>query len=129
MTDIGLLIMRVCLGGMLAAHGMQKVFGFFSGPGISGFAKYLTSLGFAPATFWAYVAGCTELAGGLLLVIGLFTRGAAAWLFIFMCIIIIKVHFSRGFFMQNGGFEYPLVIASVCLALALMGGGKYAVMK
>ena len=129
MMDIGLLVLRVCLGGMLMAHGMQKLFGYFGGPGISGFAKYLTSLGFAPPTFFAYFTGCTELLGGFLLVIGLFTRGAAAWLFIFMCIIIFKVHFSNGFFMQNNGFEYPLIIASVCLALALMGGGRYAVVK
>jgi len=114
---------------MFMAHGMQKLFGFFDGPGIKGFAQYLTGIGFAPAILWAYVTGCTELLGGLLLVLGLFTRGAAAWLVMFMVIAIVKVHLSKGFFSQNGGFEYPLIIASVCIALVLMGPGKFAVMK
>ena len=129
MADFGLLILRVCLGGMFMSHGMQKLFGFFGGTGISGFSKYLTSLGFAPATLWAYIAGCTELVGGLLLVIGLFTRGAAAWLCIFIIIAGVTVHLSKGFFIQNGGFEYPFIIASVCIALAIMGGGKFSLTK
>jgi putative oxidoreductase len=129
MVDFGLLILRVCLGAMFALHGMQKLFGSFGGPGISGFSKYLTSLGFAPATLWAYVAGCTELLGGLLLVLGLFTRGAAAWLCVFIIIAAVKVHLYNGFFLQNGGFEYPFIIASVCIALAIMGGGKYSLIK
>lgn len=129
MIDIGLLILRVCLGAMFALHGMQKVFGLFAGPGVNGFAKYLASIGFAPPVFWAYVAGCTELVGGLFLVLGLFTRGAAAFLCALILIAAVKVHLKNGFFLQNGGVEYTFIIASVCIALALMGGGKYSVIK
>jgi putative oxidoreductase len=129
MTDIGLLIMRVCIGVMFMGHGSQKLFGLFGGPGINGFAKFLGSIGFAPAVFWAYVAGCTELVGGLFLVLGLFTRGAAAWLCGFMLIAAVKVHLKNGFFLQNGGIEYVFVIIGVCIALALMGGGRFSVIK
>jgi putative oxidoreductase len=129
MANIGLLVLRLCLGTMFMAHGMQKVFGLFGGPGIKGVAQFLTSLGFAPATLWAYVLGCTELVGGILVILGLFTRGAAALLFIVMAIAVITVHLSKGFFMDNGGFEYPFIIAGVCAALVLMGSGKYALMK
>jgi putative oxidoreductase len=129
MFDIGLLILRFFLGIMFMAHGMQKLFGSFGGPGIKGFAQYLTSLGFAPATLWAYVTGCTELAGGILVLIGLYTRGAAALLFVVMAVAIVTVHLSKGFFAHNGGFEYPLIIAAVCIALVLMGSGKYGIMK
>jgi putative oxidoreductase len=129
MADIGLLILRLSIGIMFMGHGMQKLFGFFGGPGINGFAKFLTSLGFAPPVFWAYVSGCTELVGGLFLVLGLFTRGAAGWLCAFILIAFVKVHLKNGFFLQNGGVEYTFIIASVCIALALMGGGKYSVIK
>ncbi len=129
MTDIGLLVLRISLGGMFVAHGMQKLFGFFGGPGINGFAKYLASIGFAPSLLWAYVAGCTEFAGGILLAAGLFTRGAAAFLCVLIVIAAIKVHLPNGFFVQNGGVEYPFIIAAVCISLILMGGGKYCVLK
>lgn len=129
MIDIGLLVLRVCVGIVFMAHGSQKVFGLFGGPGIKGVAQFLTSLGFAPATLWAYVLGCTELIGGILVILGLFTRGAAALLFVIMTIAIITVHLQKGFFAQNGGFEFPFIIAGVCIALVLMGSGKYALIK
>ncbi|MEU4746118.1 DoxX family protein, partial [Actinosynnema sp. NPDC023658] len=69
--DIGLLVLRLALGGAFVVHGLQKVFGLFGGPGIDGFAQYLQSAGFREARILAWVTGVTELAGGGLLVLGL----------------------------------------------------------
>src|SRR3989442_9157733 len=73
MIGIGLLILRVVVGLTMAAHGAQKLFGWFGGPGIQGFAGFLSRLEIRPARFWAWVAGLAELCGGLALAIGLLT--------------------------------------------------------
>lgn len=124
--DWASLVLRLGLGTMFMAHGLQKAFGLFKGPGIQGFAQMLVSLGFAPVTFWAYVAGYTELLGGLFLIIGLCTRGSAFLLLIFMIVATLKVHLSKGFFLANGGFEYNWVIVSALVAMILLGPGKFA---
>ena len=129
MLDWGLLILRLGLGSMFMAHGLQKAFGFFGGPGVKGFSQMLSSLGFFQPLFWAYLAAYLELCGGLLLILGLFTRGTALLLFILITVASIKVHLGKGFFLSNGGFEYTMIIASVCLALILMGPGKIAIGK
>ncbi|MCX5694087.1 MAG: DoxX family protein [Candidatus Omnitrophica bacterium] len=127
MSNWGILILRLGIGVMFAAHGLQKVFGFFAGPGIKGFSQMLSSLGFAPAIPWAYLAGYTELLGGVFLIIGVFTRPCATLLFILITTAAIKVHLGKGFFLSGGGFEYDFVIACVCLALVLLGEGKYTI--
>jgi putative oxidoreductase len=127
MADLGILILRLGLGIMFTAHGLQKTFGMFGGPGIKGFSGMLSGLGFAPAIFWAYLAACTELAGGLLLIAGLQVRLVSSLLLILIVVAAVKVHISKGFFLSNGGFEYTFVIAAVCLALILLGAGKFAI--
>lgn len=87
----------------------------------------LATLGFSPAIFWAYLAACTELIAGLFVVAGLFTRVSAVALLILIVVAAIKVHLGKGFFLANGGFEYTFIIASVCLALVLLGAGKFAI--
>ncbi|MFA5199447.1 MAG: DoxX family protein [Candidatus Omnitrophota bacterium] len=125
MADLGILILRLGIGIMFVAHGLQKAFGLFAGPGIKGFSEMLSSLGFVPAPFWAYVAAYSELVGGLLLIIGFQARGAAAVLLILIVTAALKVHIAKGFFLSGGGFEYTFVIASACLALILLGPGKF----
>jgi len=127
MLDWGTLVLRLGIGIMFMAHGLQKAFGLFGGPGIKGFAGMLSGLGFTPPIFWSYVAGYTELLGGFFLLIGLQSRLVAAVLLIFIVIAAIKVHIIKGFFLSNGGFEYPFVIAAACLALVLLGPGKFSV--
>jgi putative oxidoreductase len=127
MTDWALLVLRVGLGVMFMAHGMQKAFGAFGGPGMQGFTQFCASLGFSPAWAWAYLAAYIELLAGLLVLLGAGTRTASALLFVLIVIAGFKVHVSKGFFLQNGGFEYVFVIAAVCLALALAGPGKFCV--
>lgn len=129
MSDWGILSLRLGIGIMFLAHGLQKAFGLFRGPGIKGFSAMLSGLGFAPAMFWAYLASYAELLGGICLIIGLQTRGAAAILFILIVTAAFKVHLGKGFFLSNGGFEYTFVIALACLALVLLGPGKFGILK
>src|SRR5947208_5485922 len=79
-------ILRVVLGGVLIPHGCQKLFGLFGGMGLNGFGALFDRLGFAPGLFWATLVGLTEFVGGILLVLGLFTRFAAAAVLIFMIV-------------------------------------------
>jgi putative oxidoreductase len=129
MMDLAILILRVGLGVMFAAHGAQKVFGAFGGPGIEGFSQALTGMGFKPALLWAYLAAYTELLGGLFIIAGFLTRISAALLFIVMMVAILKVHLKNGFFLSGGGFEYIFIISCVCLALIILGTGKFGIHK
>lgn len=129
MVDFALLILRVALAAVFIGHGMQVAFGSFGGPGIKVFSDMLSGMGFKPALFWAYLSAYTELIGGILLLLGVFTRFAAFAIFIFMLVAVIKVHLAKGFFMQTGGFEYNFVLICICLALILSGPGKYSLNK
>ena len=127
MINVASLVLRFCLGAIFIAHGLQKAFGLFAGPGIEGFAKFLGSLGFAPAVFWSYTAAYIELIGGLFLLLGIFTRISSSFILAFIAVATIKVHLSKGFFASAGGFEYNLLIIGACIALIALGPGKYAV--
>ena|SRR5947208_6819019 len=118
-------ILRIVLGGVLIPHGCQKLFGLFGGTGFSGNAALFDRIGFTPGIFWGTLVGCTELIGGALLVLGLFTRFAAAAVLIFM-LVAMKVTSARGFFWSNGGMEYSLLIGACALFFLIRGGGDYA---
>src|SRR5499433_4365838 len=98
-------ILRIALGAILIPHGMQKLFGAFGGMGFAGNAALFDRIGFTPGIFWGTLVGCTEFFGGILLVLGLFTRFAAAAVAIFM-INAILVTSKAGFFWTNRGSEY-----------------------
>src|SRR6266487_419454 len=90
-------ILRIVLGGILIPHGMQKLFGAFGGMGFTGNAALFDRIGFTPGIFWGTLLGCTELIGGILLVLGLFTRFAAAAVVIFM-LEAMRFTSAKGFF-------------------------------
>jgi len=129
MLNWGILVLRLALGIMFMAHGLQMAFGLFGGPGVKGFSQMLSGLGFVPAIFWSYVASYTVFIGGLLVVIGVQTRLASALLLIFILTAAIKVHLAKGFFLSDGGFEYNFIIAAICLTLILLGPGKFIIFK
>jgi putative oxidoreductase len=129
MKDWASVPLRLGLGVVFLGHGLQKVFGLFGGPGIDGFAKMLSGLGFAPAVSWAYLAALVELLGGLFLILGICVRISSALIFIVMAVATVKVHLAKGLFLSSGGFEYNLVIISVCLALLLSGPDKLCITK
>ena len=126
MADLGILILRLGLGIMFFAHGIQLAFAKLGGPGPEGFSRMLSGLGFSPALFWAYLAAYTTLIGGLCLIAGVFTRVSSFALLVFIAVAAAKVHLSKGFFIMSGGFEYNFVIACCCLALILLGPGKFS---
>jgi putative oxidoreductase len=128
-TDLGLLLLRFGVGGTFFAHGMQKVFGMWGGPGIAGFARSLEGLGFQQATVLSWVTGITELVAGALVVLGFLTPLAAAGLLGIM-INSVAVKFGNGFFIASpagaGAVELDVVLGLAAAALVLTGPGRVA---
>lgn len=117
------LILRVPVGLILAAHGAQKLFGWFGGNGLAGTAGWLSSMGMEPGLLMAILAGSAEFFGGLALVLGLLTRPAALVAAFTMLVAIFSVHINNGLFVADGGYEYALTLMVALLALAVQGGG------
>jgi putative oxidoreductase len=120
---VGLLLIRFVVGLALAAHGSQKLFGWFGGYGIAGTGQFLEQLGFRPGRLHAALAGSAEVAAGLFLAAGFLTPAAAATIVAVMLVAAVSAHRRNGFFVQNGGFEYPFVLGAIALALAFTGPG------
>ncbi|MBN1872077.1 MAG: DoxX family protein [Candidatus Omnitrophica bacterium] len=129
MKDWASVPLRLGLGIMFMYHGLQKAFGLFGGSGINGFANMLKGLGFTQPVFWAYVVACTELIGGLLLILGILTRAVSILLIVVMVVAIAKVHLPNGFSFMKGGYEYNFIIICACIALSMLGGGRLSVNK
>lgn len=125
--DAGLLLARVVVGLLMAAHGSQKLFGWFGGYGIAGTGGYFESLGFRPGRFFAAAAGTTEFIGGLLVVLGLLGPLGPAMIIATMVVAIATVHWAHGVFASNNGVEVPLLYAVAAAALALTGYGAYSI--
>lgn len=124
--DLGLLIIRLVIGLLFAAHGAQKLFGWFGGYGLAGTGGWMGSLGLKPGKTMALVAGLSELIGGVLLTIGFLTPLAALLIAGTMIMAIAKVHLPNGLWSTANGYEYNLVILAVVIGLALTGAGQYA---
>jgi putative oxidoreductase len=124
--DIALLLIRITLGGVLVAHGSQKLFGLFGGHGLGGTAGFLESLGFRPGRLHAWLLSLAETVGGTLLAVGLLTPLAASAVAGVTINAVAAVHWDKGFFVQNGGYEYPLVLALVAVAVPFAGAGDYS---
>ncbi|PYP48544.1 MAG: oxidoreductase [Gemmatimonadetes bacterium] len=125
-TDLGLLALRLVLGAVFLAHGAQKAFGAFGGPGFEGATGFIGSMGFRPARFWTALAVGGELAAGFLFLLGLLTPLAGLLVLATMAVAIAKVHGPKGFFVQDGGYEYNLVLIVTALAVAAIGPGRFS---
>lgn len=121
-----LFVVRVTLGVAFLLHGLQKVFGVLGGPGLSGFAKYLDGLGVSIPEVTAYAVAFGELLSGVALILGCFHRIAAIVIVLVMLGAILHVHWPNGYFATKGGFEYPLALIAMALAVLLAGPGAYA---
>ena len=124
--DVAWLLLRLVVGLSLVPHGMQKMFGAFGGPGMTRVAASFAAQGFNPPTVLAWTVALTEIVGGVLLAVGLFTRPAALAITIFLA-TAVTVHYGRGFFWTTGGFEYPLLWAVAALFFLIRGGGPLSV--
>jgi putative oxidoreductase len=125
--DIGILLLRLVLGLTLVAHGTQKLFGWFGGHGVNGTGAFLETLGFVPGRRNAIMAGLAEAGGGLLLALGAATPLAAAVLASVMLVAIVSVHWKNGFFVTQGGYEYPFVLGLAAVSVAIAGPGRLSV--
>jgi putative oxidoreductase len=123
--DLGLLIARSVLGLLLAAHGSQKLFGWFGGAGLSGTAAFFQSLGFHPGRPFVMVAALGEFGGGLSLALGLVQPAASAVIISVLIVAIATVHWGTGL-LGPSGIELPLVYLTFALSLALIGPGAYS---
>lgn len=115
-------MVRVVTGLWMMPHGAQKLFGLFGGDPHA-VAGFFAKIGLTPALPMVYLAGSVEFFGGLLLVLGLWTRPAAAAAAVLMLVTVFKVHLANGFFWTAGGFEYPLMWAVLAVAILLRGAG------
>lgn len=119
---------RLALAAVMIAHGSQKVLGSFNGPGFKAYTAGSTPFSFMrPAWLWLGAAALSELVGGVLVGLGFMTRLAAFFIFCVMLTAIVGVHLPGGFFAANRGYEYPLSLLAMALALLIAGGGQASI--
>ncbi len=118
-VDVSLLIVRVIVGVIFVAHGAQKLFGAFDGPGLAGVVAMMGPIG--------YLVTVGEFFGGLGLIVGFLCRFSAASLIVIMIGAVVMVHGAHGFFLSNHGFEYNLALIGLLLPILIAGPGRFAV--
>ena len=126
LLDLGLLVIRLVFGLTFAAHGAQKLFGWFGGYGIAGTGGFLETLGFRPGKIFATAAGLGEFLGGLLLALGFLGPVGPALMIAGMLVAMITVHRKNKFFVATNGIEHPLLFMTAAIGLALTGPGRYS---
>jgi putative oxidoreductase len=124
MKTIGLLILRLTVGGLLAGHGAQKLFGWFEGAGMRGTTGWLESLGFRPGRRWAFTAGASEFVGGLLTAVGLLNPVGPLMAIGSMLMATFTVHRGKPIWVTKGGAELTVTNTAALLAVALSGPGR-----
>jgi len=121
------LAMRLSAGIIFAAHGAQKLFGWFGGYGLEGTGQWMASIGLEPGYLMALLAGSAEFFGGLALILGVLIRPAALSLAGTMVVAIVTVHLQNGLFMSNNGYEFGLSLLAISVALVFSGAGRFAI--
>ena len=124
--SLGLLLARVVIGLVMAAHGAQKLFGWFGGHGLAKTGEFFGYLGFQPGKAFAAAAGLAELTGGLLVAAGLLGPVGPALIVSVMVVALITVHWPHGLFASANGIEVPLLYITTALGLVLAGYGAYS---
>jgi putative oxidoreductase len=124
--NAGLLIARLVIGTLMAAHGTQKLFGWFGGYGLAGTGGFFEQLGFRPGRAFAAAASVTEITAGTLIALGFLGPIGPALLLSVMIVAAVTVHWNHGLFASNNGIEVPLLYSTVALTLALTGAGAYS---
>jgi putative oxidoreductase len=120
---LGRTVLRALVGGLFAAHGAQKLFGWFDGPGLEGTKGMMGALGYEPQDRAALLVGASETGGGALLALGFLTPLGASAVMGSMFQAIEKVHGPKGPWNTDGGWEFNAVLAAVALAIAAEGPG------
>jgi len=123
---LGLLVGRLVIGLLMAAHGAQKLLGWFGGYGLNATGEFMVQLGFPSGRFFASTAAVTEVVSGLLVALGLFGPIGPALMLSVMIVAAISVHWQNGVFAMQNGIEVPLLYATGALAIALSGPGPFS---
>ncbi|PYQ76450.1 MAG: hypothetical protein DMG04_03645 [Acidobacteria bacterium] len=126
MADAGLFVARIVLGLMMAAHGAQKLFGWFGGYGLTAVTGYFETLGFRPGRLFAFAAAAGEVLSGVLVALGLFGPIGPALMLAVMIVAAVSVHWANGLFATTNGIELPLLYAAGAATLTLTGFGVYS---
>ena len=126
MVALGLLVLRVVVGLILAAHGFQKLFGWWGGTGMQGWVGAMQRMRLRPAVPWAWISTLSEVVGGLGLVVGLLTPLPSLAIAGSMLVAIALVHWPKGFWSTKGGYEFNLSILAAVAAIAIAGPGAYS---
>ena len=125
--DLAMFVLRAVLGVIFIAHGGQKLFGMFNGIGLEGTAKIVEGMGFPEPHIVALAWSCIEFIGGVFLILGILARWSAVAIVLVMAVQLWKISLAYGFFIQNGGMEYNLLIIGACVPIILLGGGSWSV--
>ena len=123
---IGLLLVRIVIGLIMAAHGAQKLLGWFGGYGLRGTGEFFVQLGFQPGPAFAAAASISEIASGILIALGFLGPIGPALMISVMIVAAITVHWEHGLFAANNGIELPLLYGISAFGLALTGFGQYS---
>jgi len=124
MLNGGLLVARLIFGLLMAAHGSQKLFGWFGGHGLAGTAGFFDSMGFRPGRFFATLASATEVGSGILMALGFLGPVGPALMVSVMIVAAVSMHWKNGVFAAKNGIEVPLLYAAGAVALLLTGPGQ-----
>jgi len=120
--------LRLALGSVMFVHGAQKVMGVWGGRGFSAWIAGSAPFSFMrPSWLWLGTAAFAEFLGGMLVIIGLLTRPAAFFIACTMLTAVAGVHWSNGFLLSNGGFEFPGALLGMAISLVILGGGRGSV--
>jgi putative oxidoreductase len=125
-VSAGLLVLRLVVGLAMAAHGSQKLFGWFGGHGLAGTGGYFEMLGFRPGRTFAFAAGATELVSGILIALGFLGPIGSALMLSVMIVAAMSVHWKNGFFAHSNGIELPVLFSVAAVALAFTGFGAFS---
>ncbi len=124
--SLALLILRLMLGITVVLHATQKLFGWFDGMGLGGMMRWLEYDGLKPGWLWVSLAILGEMGGGVSVALGFLTPLGAAGILGAMFMAAFKTHWKNGFFATKGGYEYPLAMLFVSIAIGIAGPGAYA---
>ncbi len=125
-VSIGILVARLVLGLYMAAHGAQKLLGWFGGYGIAETAGFFEQLGFRPARPFVIVASLTEIVSGLLVAAGFLGPVGPALMLSVLIVAAVSVHWANGMFVTSNGIEHALIFGAGSFALALTGPGQFS---
>jgi putative oxidoreductase len=125
--EISLLILRLVFGLTMAAHGTQKLFGWFRGYGLTGTGGFFEGIGFRPGKPFALAAGLSEFLGGLLIALGLLGPVGPALVIAVMVVAMVTVHIHGGLLATSNGVELPLLYAAASVAIAIAGPDAFSI--